>query len=274
MLEEFRKWLKENAILKPNSRNQYVLQIKKFLDNYEITLDNIRKFLLQQKVDRCVYIRRYAVKYFLKSIDKDKWNEELKPIYKMIKLKDRRYSRYISNFGKFKTFLDSLSIELKTILMLSYDTALRISPIINLKVNDVNKDEDGWFVEVIEKGDRRIKRYFDNKTAEFLMIITQNKNQNDYVFRNKNETWWKCYYRYWKELKNKSRKAKLVGDFGISFHWIRTTRAIKFYKKHRDLMKVKSLLNHQSIQTTQRYVESGELESAELIRKERGKWEL
>jgi integrase len=274
MLKEFNEWLKTNTVLKSNSRTQYVLQIKKFLDNYnEITLDNIRRFLLLQKVDRYVYIRKFAIKYFLKSIVKDEWNEELKPIYKTIKLKDRRYNRYISNFGKFKVFLDSLSIELKTILMLSYDTALRISPIINLKVNDIDRDEDGYFVEVIEKGGKRVKRYFDNKTAELLSSITNNKNSNDYVFRNKNETWWKCYYRYWKELKNKSRKTKLVGDFGVSFHWIRTTRAIKFYKKYKDLMKVKNLLGHKSIQTTQRYVEEGEIESARVIKEESGKWD-
>jgi len=273
MLEEFNEWLKSNTALKSNSRTQYILQIKKFLDNYDLTLDNIRMFLLQQRADRHVYIRKFAIKYFLKSLNKDEWNEELKPIYRMIKLKDRRYSRYISNFNKFKVFLDSLSIELKTILMLLYDSALRISPIINLKVNDINIDEDGYFIEAIEKGNKRVKRYFDNKTAELLTNITNNKNQNDYVFRNRNETWWKCYYRYWKELKNKSRKAKLVGDFGISFHWVRTTRAIKFYKKYKDLMKVKNLLGHQSVQTTQRYIESGELESAELIKGERGKWD-
>jgi integrase len=157
--------------------------------------------------------------------------------------------------------------------MLAYDSALRISPILNLRVNDINRDEDGYYIDVTEKGGKRVKRYFDNKTAELLLNITNNKNSNDYVFRNKNESLWKCYYKFWKELKNKSRKAKLVGDFGISFHWVRTTRAIKFYKKYRDIMKVKNLLGHQSIQTTQRYVESGELESAELIKKEKGKWE-
>lgn len=274
MLKDFDKWLKDNTALKSNSRIQYVLQIKKFLDNYnDITLDNIRVFLLQQRIDRCVYIRKFAVKYFLESLNKDEWNLELKPIYRMIKLKDRRYSRYISNFGKFKVFLDSLSIELKTILMLSYDTALRISPIINLKVNDIDRDEDGYFVEVIEKGGRRIKRYFDNKTAEFLLRLTNNKSRNDYIFRNRNESWWECYYRYWKSLKNESRKTKLVGDFGVSFHWIRTTRAIRFYKKYKDLMKVKNLLGHKSIQTTQRYVEEGEIESARVIKEESGKWD-
>ena len=277
ILDEFEKWLEENTLLNEKSREQYKLQIKKFLVKYkQLNVDNLRKYLIEG--DR-VYNRRFAVKCFLRFLEKTDWIEELTPIMKMIKLKDRRYERYI-DFDSFKKFLDKIDDELRVILMVLWDTAVRISPIINLKVNQIKQDSDGYYIYVIEKGEKATKRYLDSVTGELIKKFTVNKSQKDYVFRhkikeneNRWETWWECYYRLWKTLKTESRKFLGVG-FGISFHWTRTSRAKELYKKYKDLKKVKDFLGHKRIATTERYIEGGEISSSEIIKNEKGKWSI
>ncbi len=276
ILKEFDEWLKNNTVLNDRSRKQYVLQINKFLNSYEeVTLDNTRKYLIRGEG---VYTRKFAIKYFLQFIEKEEWIEELKPVMKMMKLKDRRYERYIG-FQQFKEFLDYLGQKHKklvTTLMVLWDTGVRVSSIINLRVRDVKKDEKGSYIWVIEKGGKRVKRYLDNYTMEHLNLYLFRKPE-DYVFREKVgekwETWWECYYRMWKLLKTTSRKFLNIG-YGISFHWVRTSRAKELYNKYKDVLKVKGFLSHKKIETTMRYIDEGEISSAEIIKEEEGKWEV
>ena len=62
-------------------------------------------------------------------------------------------------------------------------------------------------------------------------------------------------------------------DWGISFHWFRTSRLIHFYEKNHDIIATKNFAGHRSINTTMRYLEdSAGFDSKRLIEKER-KWE-
>jgi integrase/recombinase XerD len=280
VLENFKKWMKENTNLKQNSIVQYTLQIKKFFDKFdEVSLKNLRAFLFMKRDKksseeaRIVYHRRFAVKKFLMFLGKEDWVKELDKLKKELRLQDRRHERYI-DFETFKEMIEGFSGELRLIMMVLYDTGMRISPVINLKVRKVREDEKGTYIEGREKGGKLVKRYVDAQTAEMLKEMLKNKHSNDYVFRKKVgkrwETWWECYYRLWKELKVESRK--FLGDFGISFHWVRTSRAKELYRKYRDLIKVKRFLGHKSITTTARYIDEGEFESSDIIKEEKGKW--
>jgi len=75
----------------------------------------------------------------------------------------------------------------------------------------------------------------------------------------------------WQILKITSKKFLNEG-YGISFHWVRTSRAKEFYKKYKDLLKLKSFMGHKRTETTERYVGEGEEVSADVIRDEKGKW--
>jgi integrase len=201
------------------------------------------------------------------------WIEELDELKRELRLQDRRYERYI-DFKTFKEMIEGSSSDLRLIMMILYDTGMRISPIINLKVRKIREDNEGVYIQGREKRGKLLKRYLDVQTAKLLKSIIQNKQPNDYVFRrirNRWETWWECYYRLWKELKVESRKA-LEEGYGISFHWVRTSRAKELYDKYKDILEVKKFLGHSSITTTTRYIEEGELESAEIIKEEEGKW--
>jgi integrase len=270
ILNEFDNWLKQNTILNEKSRKQYVLQMKKFFVVYKkLSVDELRKFIIDGERS---YIRKFAVRRFLEFSEEYNWVEQLKPIMKMIKLKDRRYERYI-DFRHFKQFLDYIfnkHSKLAVALMIMWDTGVRVSPIINLRVRDVQSDADGSYIYVTEKGGKQIKRYLDADTTKLLHeFITV---PDDYMFRKKLESWWECYYRMWKELKTTSRKFLNVG-YGISFHWIRTSRAKELYKKYKDVLLVKGFLGHKKIDTTMRYIEEGEISSVKIIKEEKGKWE-
>ncbi len=274
ILNDFMKWLRENTAMKQNSINQYVLQVKKFLDTYEeIELENLKKYLLSRKGDRIVYNRRFAIKKFLMFLKKEDWIKEIDKLRTYLRPQERRYERYI-DFQTFKDMIEHFNDELKLIMMILYDTGMRISPIINLKIKMIKKDKDGTYIIGKEKRGKIAKRYLDPITANLLESFIKDKNQNDYVFRKivkgRWETWWECYYRLWKELKIESRR--FLGEYGISFHWVRTSGAKELYKRYKDLVMLKEFLAHNSIQTTTRYVESGELRSSEIIRNEKGKW--
>ncbi len=259
------------------------------MDTYkDFNLDNFRSFLLLKKGDRIVYNRRYAVKRFLQFQKKEEWITNLESIMRSLKLQERRYDRYI-DFNHFKEFLDYLSNKkdktaeqtkednkLIVALMVLWDTGMRVSPIINLKARDVKKDSDGYYVTGVEKGGKLTNRYLDDHTAEILSGLIFSNNPEDYAFRDKIndewENWWECYYRMWKHLKITSKKFLNIG-FGISFHWTRTSRAKELYKEYKDLLKVKGFLGHKRTATTERYIKEGEVSSAEIIKKERGKWQ-
>ncbi len=278
LLDKFDIWLSKNTVLNEKSRRQYILQIKKFFDNYnELSVDNFRDYLFLRKKGRTVYSRRYAIKRFLQFQKREDWVKELEPIMKSLKLQTRRYDRYI-DFTHFKEFLDYLTKEhqmLSIMLMILWDTGMRISPIVNMKVRDIKKDSNGHYVTAVEKGGELKNRYLDDYTSKLLNEVVFTKSPEDYVFRekvsNKWESWWQCYYRMWKELKVTSRKFLNLG-FGISFHWIRTSRAKELYKKYKDLLKVKGFLGHKRTATTERYIEEGEVSSAQIIKDEEGKW--
>lgn len=278
MIDAFEKWIGENTKLSEASRRQYVSQINMFLATYsDISLDNVKKFLFSG--DR-VYARRFAVKYFCEFMKEPDWIKEIDSLKRNFRLRDRKYVRYLA-FDSFKSLMESVSAEMKVALMIMYDTGVRVSPVVNLKLKQIKFDADGHYINVGEKGGKIVKRYLEGYTFEKLETIIVSKQPNDYVFRHRilttggKERWetsWECYYRLWKELKTKSKKVLDLGH-GISPHWIRTSRAKDLYRQYKDLVKVKSFLNHQQITTTLRYIDEGEFNSAEIIQTEKGKWQ-
>jgi len=289
-LKKFEIWLKNNTTLKANSRKKYVAQVRKFLNEYgEVNIKNLTKFLLEKhRGDRLVYYRKFAIKYFLTFLGKKDLLDDLKPVFRQIRLQERRFLREIPDFEKFKEFLQILSPKLSVLLMVMYDTAGRIGALLKLKVRDIGEDENGYYVNLHEKRGRLLRRYIEPITYEALKTIIRGKAKDEPVFllKRKEASWSRnprgdpeqylsleeTYLNYYKELKVKSRKFALVSpNFGISFHFLRTTRGRKLYRQYRDLVLVKDYLGHASITTTMRYIDRGELDSSEIIKKER-KW--
>ncbi|MBU4300959.1 MAG: site-specific integrase [Nanoarchaeota archaeon] len=273
-LKAFDKWLKENTTLNDLSRDKYVLQIKKLhkVSNSDININSIRKFLVESGRN---YMRKYALKSYIKFLGCSvTWNEELKTDYKKIKMQSRQYEREISSFKAFRTFMNCVSPELHLILRCLWDTTCRIGGVLSIDTPNIKTDDAGTYLWLREKGDKHIKRYLHDSTALLLKEYIDTHNIADgRVFINKGESQSKAYYRYWTELKNKSRKAKLMSpDFGISFHWIRTTRIIQFYEQTKNIGLCQRLANHASSSTTLIYTAPAEIEHDKILKKEGEIW--
>jgi len=279
----FNLWLQKNTGIKDNSRNQYVHQIRgyfHFLNESgiaDITSENINQYLLLKtgkKKDRIVYCRRFAMQQFLRF---SKMGHDIQSIKSYLRPESRRYERYIK-FSAFKKMLDGLTPELHCILTVLYDTGIRIAPIVNMKSDDIKHDDKGHYIFVKEKRGKLAERYFEAHTLSLLKPFMAGKDKSGYLFRLKIkldgkerwETFSECYYRLWSGLKNQSRL--FIGNYGISFHWVRTSRAKELYRRLKDLSKVQKFLGHENISTTMIYTDEGGLNSAEIIQQESGKW--
>jgi integrase len=275
----FKQWLQDHYVLRSGTLDNYTIAINAFIRDYrELTYNNCSKFLLASsstKEPSRNYARKYALQKYITFKGLGKLNVQLESLYKNIRMAgDVRHDKEITDMDAFTAFVQSLDPRLKTVMMVMMDTGCRIQAILALTKADVRTDKRGTFIILHEgrKVKKTLNRYVEDTTARKLKAFMA-ASPSTYPFR-ENLSQGKARYALWSELKNKSRKAGLVDSgkkYGISFHWLRTTRAREVYRKYKDLIKVKTFLGHANIGTTMRYVEPGKDESYTIIKGE-NKW--
>lgn len=331
LTQDFDEWLKSHTDTNPLTRRNYVCGVRKLVDETDILEDVERGDIvgLRNTVSTWIfekprnYSRKYHVIHLLNFLGKRKYVEELKDIFKQIKIKDRRHDRYLSlaewkklinHIGELakeekdrrrqlreqgediKQYPPHIELVLPLLLQILYDTGAR-AELMKIKVRDVHEAEVSSLMydlygnpvkskEEIEKelnyitfktkGSKIFSRYIEQDTFEKIQVYMRrlDKEPNDYLFTDsKNmspEHFRRLYYTYWTILKNLSRKL-LDREYGISFHWTRTSRAKGLIRAGRNLVEVKTFLGHKDISTTMRYAEGGEFDSKKIIEDEH-KW--
>ncbi len=332
-IKEFDDWLKTHSILNNLTRWNYVCGVRKLISETSI-LDDIKNdnlislrnttttWLFEKPRE---YSRKYHIMYLLKFLGKENYINELKDVFKQIKIQDRRYERYLS-LPEWKMLIDNIShvakqererreesanqsgkshlkpypphieLALPLLLQILYDTGARVE-LIKIKVRDIHKTDYGflkydlygkktkteeelkdemYYITFKTKGRKIFSRYIErdtyNKIQDYIKKL--DKKPNDYLFTDSKtlnqKEFQKLYYTYWSILKNLSRKI-LNREYGISFHWTRTSRAKGLIQSGRNLIEIKTFLGHKNIETTMRYVEGGEYDSKDIIKVE-NKW--
>lgn len=140
------------------------------------------------------------------------------------------------------------------VMELLYATGLRVSELVNIKIKDIDIKEK--IIKVLGKGGKERIVIYNNHTARALEKYLNdgyhefNKKNNGYLILNKNGD--KLSERYVRNIINKLvRKANL--NIKISPHTIRHTFATDMLEEGADLMTVKELLGHESLNTTSIY---------------------
>ena len=140
------------------------------------------------------------------------------------------------------------------IIELLYATGVRVSELVNIKIKDIKREEK--LRKVLGKGNKERMVIYNNHTKKALDTYLKdgynyfNKKSSEYLILNKNGN--KLSERYIREIINK-KVSQASLDIKISPHTLRHTFATDILENGADLMTVKELLGHESLNTTSIY---------------------
>lgn len=170
--------------------------------------------------------------------------------------KELSLPKYIRNSDIDKLFLcfdkeTSLGQRNALILEMLYATGVRIGELVNIKINDINKYDRT--IKILGKGRKERVVIYGSYCEDVLNLylengrIELNKKKSDYLFLNKDGG--RLSDRYIRKIID-DVVIKCELDYHISPHTLRHTFATDMLNNGADLMTVKELLGHSSINTT------------------------
>lgn len=140
------------------------------------------------------------------------------------------------------------------ILEMLYATGIRVGELVNIKINDINFYDQT--IKILGKGSKERIVIYGSFCQDALDLYLNDgrkkllKKPNDYLFVNKNGT--RLSSRYIRKIIDVLvRKCEI--DYHISPHTLRHTFATDLLNNGADLMTVKELLGHSSVNTTSIY---------------------
>ena len=140
------------------------------------------------------------------------------------------------------------------IIMMLYATGVRVSELVNITLPMINIEERT--IKIIGKGNKERIVVFGNNTKEILELYLNNgryklsRGNNNYLFLNKDGN--RLSDRYVRNIINDIIfKASI--EINVSPHMLRHTFATGMLNNGADLVSVKELLGHESLNTTSIY---------------------
>ena len=165
-------------------------------------------------------------------------------------IKDNDLEKLFNCFDKTKP-LDQRNL---LILEMLYSTGIRVGELVNIRLNDI--DHFNKSIKILGKGKKERIVFYGSFCEDALDLYLNSgrrellKQPNDYLLLNKNGT--KLSSRYIGKMIDNVIKICEV-DYHISPHTLRHTFATDMLNAGADLMSVKELLGHSSINTTSIY---------------------
>lgn len=146
-------------------------------------------------------------------------------------------------------------LRLQLILEILYSTGLRISELLNLKINQVENIKDKLYIK--GKGQKQRVVIFNisslNLCKDWIKIMYKNnKNKDSYLFEYVKDKNIISRQKVYKDLKVLALKAKINLD-KLTPHAIRHSFATHMLNRGADLRTIQKLLGHSDISTTEIY---------------------
>ena len=270
-LEEFKIYLEKIRGYSSHTISNYELDIMDYLNYlnelklniYKITYFDIKKYLVKlydedykgTSIGRKISSLRtfYSYLYDENKIDKN--------IFKYISVpkKEKRLPKYVTNeevneIFKVPDIRSPLGQRNRLILELLYGGGLRVSELCNIKVRDI--DIDNKTIRILGKGSKERIVFYGNTCKEILELylsdgrnILLNKKNNDYLIIG----------AYKKDKPLTTRSVQLIlNDIiekasikkKVTPHTLRHTFATHLLNEGCDILIVKELLGHSSLDTT------------------------
>ena len=269
MLKEFENYLKNVRKYSINTVNSYLSDINIFLEylkerkiNYkDVNRDVIRTYL--KYLDTAKY-KSSSINRLLSSLN-DYYNYLVKMKYVKYNyfedINRPRREKKLPNFINYEEYMTLIKqaekeenefLRARNLLFLEilFDTGLRVSEAVNIKLSDINKSECS--IKVLGKGSKERIVYFGEYALNYLneyMAIRAGINSPDknYLFLNKNYT--KLTRRGAEYLISSVTKQALLKQ-KVTPHTLRHTFATEMLNNGCDIRSVQELLGHKSLSTT------------------------
>lgn len=227
--------------------------IKKYFGNCDISQINYKtctEFMLHLKNDG--YSANTINKHISHIKRLFKFNDINSDIFKIRKIKEK-----FITFGTceddpeevINKILPSLSLQNKLIIVLLYDTGVRLNELLNIEYENVDWDNRTILLTTTKTGRERYVFF----TKEFKKLAT--------TFRKKHNSKWLFYNpKNCDKLKKSAieslfaRIRKKLGIRNFSPHRLRHSLSTEMYSNGCDLIQICSILGHSNVNTTKRYI--------------------
>jgi len=256
-VEKLRTELKIRGFSPLTARN-YSFFVEKFLqktkkDAKELTEDDAKAYLadlFDTKSKNTVMLAAASLKFFFKEI--------LKKDFSNVKMpkKDSKLPEVLTKEEVKKMIESADNQKSRLIISLLYSTGLRVSELVNLKVEDLNvADKSGW----VRRGKGAKDRLFvlSENLAKELQEYLQGK-ENKYIFSKEEPLTTRNIQKIIKGTKTRAGIAKRVTP-----HTMRHSFATHLLEQGTDIRLIQTLLGHSSLSTTQVYAHV----SSDLLKK-------
>ena len=165
---------------------------------------------------------------------------------------DKSEKIYIENPVKNISYL-----RIQVILEILYSTGLRISELLNIKINQVANIRDKLYIN--GKGNKQRLVIFNKNALNLIknwinVMIKNHKNKNSYLFENIHNTNVISRQQIYKDLKKLAVKTNTDTE-KLSPHSIRHSFASHMLNRGADLRSIQKLLGHSDISTTEIYTQ-------------------
>ena len=265
---EYLKIIKKYSIKTIEAYKEDLIEYNEFLGNNFINITNIDKelvnkylkFLYERKLNKNTICRKLSS---IRGLYNYLVLEEIITDNYFNNISNPKKEEYLPKFLKesdldkiFEACTDDTPANQRdtVIIELLYATGLRVSELVNIKLKDIDTKEKT--IEVLGKGSKEriviynnhtstaLKKYLNNGYNEF------NKKNSNYLILNKYGD--KLSERYIRDIINKL--VRIAGlNIKISPHTLRHTFATDMLEEGADLVTVKELLGHESLNTTSIY---------------------
>lgn len=257
MQDQLEKTLRELKILNYSQKTikSYLFGLKKYFvykksDFEKCDIENIKNFLSfceSKKISaqtRNLFLN--AIKFYYRSVINDGKRLEIRSAKK-----NKSLPVILSRNEIDKILKATLNAKHRLLLALSYASGLRVSEVINLKIQDID------FTELIihikqAKGKKDRITVFPEKLSDSIKNLTAGKNMNDFVFSSERGGSLTTRTAQ-KVFKNSLKKAGI--NKNATFHGLRHSFATHLLENGVDVRYVQELLGHQNIRTTQIYTQ-------------------
>ena len=251
-MEELNKLKSELKIrgFSPLTVRNYTFFITKFLEKTnkpakKLTEEDV-KFFLSEMFDtiskNTIMLAHASIKFFFQEVLKKRFNKI--PLPK----KERSLPEVLTKEEVRKLIESTDTIKSRLIVSLLYSTGLRVSEIVNLKIEDLNLDDKtGW----VRRGKGSKDRLFvmsEDIAKELKEYFNTRGKENTYVFSKEKPLTTRNIQKIIKGTKQRAKINKKVTP-----HTLRHSFATHLLEQGVDIRIIQTMLGHSSLSTTQVY---------------------